>query len=53
MSESRVQSVSKYLIKNGIENYRIETLFFGDMMPVVDLPATRFEVEVCDKKKSW
>jgi flagellar motor protein MotB len=53
LSESRVQSVSKYLIKNGIDNYRIETLFFGDMMPVVDLPATRFEVEVCDKKKSW
>jgi flagellar motor protein MotB len=53
LSESRVQSVSNYLTKNGVENYRIETLFFGDMMPVVDLPATRFEVEVCDKKKSW
>ncbi|MDR0385876.1 MAG: OmpA family protein [Prevotellaceae bacterium] len=51
LSESRVQSVSNYLIKNGIDNYRIVTLFFGDMMPVVDLPATRFEVEICDKKK--
>jgi hypothetical protein len=51
LSESRVQSVSNYLIKNGIESYRIGYLFFGDMMPVVDLPATRFEVEICDKKK--
>jgi outer membrane protein OmpA-like peptidoglycan-associated protein len=51
LSESRALSVSNYLIKNGVENYRIGTLFFGDMMPVVDLPATRFEVEVCDKKK--
>jgi flagellar motor protein MotB len=51
LSESRVQSVSSYLIKKGIANHRITTLFFGDMMPVVDLPATRFEVEICDKKK--
>jgi outer membrane protein OmpA-like peptidoglycan-associated protein len=51
VSESRVLSVSNYLIKNGVESYRIETMFFGDMMPVVDLPATRFEVEICDKKK--
>jgi outer membrane protein OmpA-like peptidoglycan-associated protein len=51
MSESRVLSVRNYLVKNGIESYRLETLFFGDMMPVVDLPATRFEVEICDKKK--
>jgi outer membrane protein OmpA-like peptidoglycan-associated protein len=51
LSESRVLSISNYLIKNGIESYRIGTMFFGDMMPVVDLPATRFEVEVCDKKK--
>ncbi|MDR1593819.1 MAG: OmpA family protein [Prevotellaceae bacterium] len=51
MSESRVQSVSNYLVKNGVESYRVGTLFFGDMMPVVDLPATRFEVEICDKKK--
>jgi flagellar motor protein MotB len=51
LSESRALSVSNYLIKNHIESYRIETLFFGDMMPVVDLPATRFEVEICDKKK--
>jgi hypothetical protein len=51
VSESRVLSVSDYLIKNGIDKHRIETMFFGDMMPVVDLPATRFEVEVCDKKK--
>jgi outer membrane protein OmpA-like peptidoglycan-associated protein len=52
VSESRVLSVSNYLIKNGIDRYRIGTMFFGDMMPVVDLPATRFEVEVCDKKKN-
>jgi flagellar motor protein MotB len=52
LSESRVLSVSNYLIKNGIEKHRIGTMFFGDMMPVVDLPATRFEVEVCDKKKN-
>jgi hypothetical protein len=51
MSESRVLSISSYLIKNGVEKYRIGTMFFGDMMPVVDLPATRFEVEICDKKK--
>jgi hypothetical protein len=52
VSESRVLSVSNYLIKNGIDRRRIETMFFGDMMPVVDLPDTRFEVEVCDKKKN-
>ncbi|MDR2383657.1 MAG: OmpA family protein [Prevotellaceae bacterium] len=52
VSESRVLAVSNYLIKNGIDRRRIETMFFGDMMPVVDLPATRFEVEVCDKKKN-
>jgi hypothetical protein len=51
LSESRVLSISNYLIKNGVASYRIGTLFFGDMMPVVDLPATRFEVEICDKKK--
>jgi hypothetical protein len=51
LSESRVQSVHDYLVKNGIDDYRIGTLYFGDMMPVVDLPATRFEVEICDKKK--
>ncbi|MDR0724812.1 MAG: OmpA family protein [Prevotellaceae bacterium] len=52
VSEARVLSVSNYLIKNGIDKHRIGTMFFGDMMPVVDLPATRFEVEVCDKKKN-
>jgi flagellar motor protein MotB len=51
MSESRVLSVRNYLVKNGVEKHRIGTLFFGDMMPVVDLPATRFEVEICDKMK--
>jgi flagellar motor protein MotB len=51
LSESRVLSVSNYLIKNGVEKSRIGTMFFGDMMPVVDLPATRFEVEICDKKR--
>ncbi|MDR1887076.1 MAG: OmpA family protein [Prevotellaceae bacterium] len=51
LSESRVQSVYNCLVKNGIESYRLGILFFGDMMPVVDLPATRFEVEICDKKK--
>jgi flagellar motor protein MotB len=51
LSESRALSVSKYLIKKGIKRDRIETLFFGDMMPVVGLPPTRFEVEICDKKK--
>ncbi|MDR2652479.1 MAG: OmpA family protein [Prevotellaceae bacterium] len=51
LSESRAQSVSSYLIKNGVESYRIGTMYFGDMMPVVDLPDTRFEVEICDKKK--
>jgi outer membrane protein OmpA-like peptidoglycan-associated protein len=51
VSESRVLAISDYLIKKGINKHRIETMFFGDMMPVVDLPATRFEVEVCDKKK--
>jgi outer membrane protein OmpA-like peptidoglycan-associated protein len=51
VSESRVLSVSNYLIKSGIYRNRIETMFFGDMMPVVDLPATRFEVEITDKKK--
>jgi outer membrane protein OmpA-like peptidoglycan-associated protein len=52
LSESRVLSVKNYLTKNGIDKRRVETMFFGDMMPVVDLPATRFEVEVCDKKKN-
>ncbi|MDR1339307.1 MAG: OmpA family protein [Prevotellaceae bacterium] len=51
ISESRVLSVRNYLVKNGVESHRIGTLFFGDMMPVVDLPATRFEVEICDKMK--
>jgi hypothetical protein len=51
LSESRAKSVRDYLVKNGIDDNRIATLFFGDMMPVVDLPATRFEVEICDKKK--
>jgi OOP family OmpA-OmpF porin len=51
LSESRALSVRNYITKNGIDANRIETLFFGDMMPVVDLPATRFEVEICDKKK--
>jgi hypothetical protein len=51
LSESRVLSLGNYLIKKGIASHRIETMFFGDMMPVVDLPATRFEVEICDKKK--
>jgi hypothetical protein len=51
MSESRVLSVSNYLIKNGIAKHRLGTVFFGDMMPVADLPATRFEVEICDKMK--
>ncbi|MDR2026823.1 MAG: OmpA family protein [Prevotellaceae bacterium] len=51
LSESRAQSVKNYIVKKGIDSYRIETLFFGDMMPVVDLPHTRFEVEICDKKK--
>jgi outer membrane protein OmpA-like peptidoglycan-associated protein len=51
LSESRAQSVKKYIVKKGIDSQRIETLFFGDMMPVVGLPPTRFEVEICDKKK--
>jgi hypothetical protein len=53
LSESRVLSIKNYLVKNGIAKHRVETMFFGDMMPVVDLPATRFEVEVCDKKKNF
>jgi hypothetical protein len=51
LSESRVISLHKFLVKNGIDNQRIGVLFFGDMMPVVDLPPTRFEVEICDRKK--
>jgi flagellar motor protein MotB len=51
LSESRVQAVCNYLTKHGITSDRIGGLFFGDMMPVVDLPPTRFEVEICDKKK--
>ncbi|MDR2653104.1 MAG: OmpA family protein [Prevotellaceae bacterium] len=51
LSELRAQSVGNYLIKKGINSSRIGTLFFGDMMPVIELPATRFEVEICDKKK--
>jgi flagellar motor protein MotB len=51
LSESRALSVRKYIIKKGVDSRRIETLFFGDMMPVVGLPSTRFEVEICDKKK--
>jgi flagellar motor protein MotB len=53
LSESRVLSVKNYLTKKGVEKHRIGTMFFGDMMPVVDLPDTRFEVEVCDKKKNF
>jgi flagellar motor protein MotB len=52
LSESRAISVQKFLSKNGIDNQRIGILFFGDMMPVVDLPPTRFEVEICDRKKN-
>jgi hypothetical protein len=51
MSESRVLSLGNYLRKKGVASHRIETMFFGDMMHVVSLPATRFEVEICDKKK--
>jgi flagellar motor protein MotB len=51
LSESRALSVNNYLVKKGVDSHRIVTLFFGDMMPVVDLPATRFEVEICDKQK--
>ncbi|MDR1582631.1 MAG: OmpA family protein [Prevotellaceae bacterium] len=51
LSESRALSVRNYLVKSGVESNRIETLFFGDMMPVIELPDTRFEVEICTKKK--
>jgi flagellar motor protein MotB len=51
LSESRAQSVRNYIVKKGISASRIESLFFGDMMPVIGLPLTRFEVEICDKKK--
>lgn len=50
-SELRVNSIYQYLIANGISRSRIGILYFGDTMPVVDLPPTRFEVEVCDKQK--
>jgi len=49
-SEMRVDAVSQYLVKNGIASKRIKTLFFGDSMPVIALPGTRFEIEIWDKK---
>jgi outer membrane protein OmpA-like peptidoglycan-associated protein len=52
MSEYRVNSVEKYLLKKKIAKHRIGTLFFGDLMPVVDLPPIRFEVEICDRAKA-
>lgn len=46
LSKKRLEAVQKYLIKKGIDKKRISGKYFGDSMPVIDLPPTRFEVEL-------
>ncbi|MFH1380129.1 MAG: OmpA family protein [bacterium] len=36
LSEARAQAVSKYLIKNGVAEMRIETIGFGETKPIAD-----------------
>ena len=46
ISERRLKELIRYLEVNGIDKKRISGSFFGDTMPVLDLPSTRFEVEL-------
>ena len=45
ISEQRLNSVLEYMTRKGIDKKRITGYFFGDSRPVIDLPASRFEVE--------
>lgn len=45
ISKRRLEALKKFLVDGGISKSRIKGLYFGDKMPVIDLPLTRFEVE--------
>jgi len=51
LSEMRASEIQKYLVNKGIARNRVSVMHFGDNMPVISLPLTRFEVEICDKMK--
>lgn len=46
LSKIHLKELKSYMIKRGISPRRIKGYFFGDTMPVVDLPLSRFEVEI-------
>lgn len=48
LSKRRFEDLRRYLIKKGIDKKRITGNYFGDTMPVLDLPHTRLEIELSE-----
>ncbi len=58
LSEKRAQSVTHYLLQNGIERFRITSKGYGDQLPVADNESEegkqlnrRTEIKIIDQKK--
>lgn len=51
ISKERAEELKKLFVKHKIPAKSVKIIYYGDTMPVVDLPPNRFEVELNVKRK--